>query len=102
MSANANEHPDLLWGLRGGGGNFEVVVSLEFRLHPLYPLDRARAVLHCFNEFIATVPDELTIQSGFLQTPDGQTVLFLSPTYYGSLEAGEQAIAFYDDKYKSS
>jgi len=46
-----------------------------------------------FNEFIATAPDELTIRSGFLQTPDGQTVLFLSPTYCGSLEMGEQAIA---------
>jgi len=100
--ANADEHPDLLWGLRGGGGNFGVVVSLEYRLHPLttvlsgmllYPLDQAREVLHRFNEFIATAPDELTIRSGFLQTPDGQTMLFLSPTYCGSIEAGEQAIA---------
>ncbi|MBW4689146.1 MAG: FAD-binding protein [Komarekiella atlantica HA4396-MV6] len=102
VRANAEEHPDLLWGLRGGGGNFGVVVSLEFRLHPqttvlsgmlLYPLEQARAVLHRFNEFIATAPDELTIQSGFIQTPDGQTVLLLSPTYCGSLEAGEEAIA---------
>jgi FAD/FMN-containing dehydrogenase len=102
VTANAEEHPDLFWGLRGGGGNFGVVVSLEYRLHPLttvlsglllYPLDRARAVLRNFNEFIATAPDELTIPSGFFQMPDGQTVLFLSPTYCGSLEAGEQAIA---------
>jgi len=50
-----------LWGLRGGGGNFGVVVSLEYRLHSttvlsgmlLYPLDQAREVLHRFNEFIA-------------------------------------------------
>ncbi len=102
VTANAEEHPDLLWGLRGGGGNFGVVVSLEYRLHPLttvlsglllYPLEQARAVLHRFNEFIATAPDELTIPSGFLQMPDGQTVLFLSPTYCGSLEAGSLAIA---------
>jgi FAD/FMN-containing dehydrogenase len=102
VTANAEEHPDLLWGLRGGGGNFGVVVSLEYRLHPLttvlsglllYPLDRARAVLRHFNEFIATAPDELTIESGFLQMPDGLQTLFLSPTYCGSLEAGEQAIA---------
>ncbi|MBW4549427.1 MAG: FAD-binding oxidoreductase [Symplocastrum torsivum CPER-KK1] len=102
VTANAQEHPDLLWGLRGGGGNFGVVVSLEYRLHPLttvlaglllYPLEQARAVLHRFNEFIAAAPDELTIPSGFLQMPDGQTVLFLSPTYCGLLEAGEQAIA---------
>jgi FAD binding domain/Berberine and berberine like len=102
VTANAQEHPDLLWGLRGGGGNFGVVVSLEYRLHPLttvlsglllYPLEQARTVLRNFNEFIATAPDELTIESGFFQIPDGQTVLFLSPTYCGSIAAGEQAIA---------
>ena len=102
VTANAQGHADLLWGMRGGGGNFGVVVSLEYRLHPLtmvlsglllYPLEQARTVLHRFNEFIATAPDALTIPSGFFQMPDGQTVLFLSPTYCGSLEAGEQAIA---------
>ncbi len=102
ITANARENADLLWGLRGGGGNFGIVVSLEFRMHPLttvlsglllYPLEQARTVLHRLNEFIATAPDELTIRSGFLQIPDGQTVLFLSPTYCGSLEMGEQAIA---------
>jgi FAD binding domain len=102
VTANAQEHPDLFWGLRGGGGNFGVVVSLEYRLHPLttvlsglllYPLEQARTVLRNFNEFIATAPDELTIESGFFQIPDGQTVLFLSPTYCGSIAAGEQAIA---------
>jgi FAD/FMN-containing dehydrogenase len=100
VSANAEEHTELLWGLRGGG-NFGVVVSLEYRLHPLttvlsglllYPLDQARAVLRRYNEFIATVPDELSIQSGFFQTLDG-TVLFLSPTYCGALEAEEQVLA---------
>jgi FAD binding domain len=102
VTANAQEHPDLLWGLRGGGGNFGVVVSLEYRLHPLttllsgmllYPLEQARTVLYNFNEFIATAPDELTIESGFFQIPDGQTVLFLSPTYCGSIESGKRAIA---------
>jgi FAD binding domain/Berberine and berberine like len=102
VTANANENPDLFWGLRGGGGNFGVVVSLEYRLHPLttvlsgmllYPLEQARTVLHRFNDFIATTPDELTIQSGFIQTPDGSTVLLLSPTYCGSLSSGEQVIA---------
>ncbi|AGY59658.1 FAD-binding oxidoreductase [Gloeobacter kilaueensis] len=102
LTASVREHADLLWGLRGGGGNFGVVVSLEYRLHPLttvlsgpllYPLDQARAVLHRFNEFIATAPDELTVITGFIQTPEGSTVLVLSPTYCGPLEDGEQAIA---------
>jgi FAD/FMN-containing dehydrogenase len=102
ITANTEEHPDLFWGLRGGGGNFGVVVSLEYRLHPLttvlsglllYPLEQARTVLRNFNEFIATAPDELTIPSGFFQMPDGQTVLFLSPTYCGAIAAGEQVLA---------
>ncbi len=65
VTANAEDYADLLWGLRGGGGNFGVVVSLEYHLHPLttvlsglllYPLDQARAVLRHFNEFITTAP----------------------------------------------
>ena len=102
MTANATEHADLFWGLRGGGGNFEVVVSLEYRLYPLttvlsglllYPLDQARAVLRFYDEFITTAPDELTIQFGFIQMPDGMPVLFLSPVYCGPLEAGERVLA---------
>lgn len=103
VTASAKEHPDLLWGLRGGGGNFSVVVSLESRLHPLttmlselplYPLEQAKTKLRNFNEFITTAPDELTIWSGFLQTPDSVTALFLSPTYCGAIEAGEQASTY--------
>lgn len=102
ITASSEKYSDLLWGLRGGGGNFGVIVSLEYRLHPLtkvlsglllYPLEQARTVFRNFNEFITTAPDELTVRSGFLQIPDGQTVLFLSPTYCGLLEMGEQAIA---------
>ena len=102
VTANATEHADLFWGLRGGGGNFGVVVSLEYRLHPLttvlaglllYPLDQARAMLRYYNEFIITAPDALTIQFGFIQMPDGMPVLFLSPVYGGPLEAGERVLA---------
>lgn len=101
VTASATEHTDLFWGLRGGGGNFGVVVSLEYCLHPvtnvlsgllLYPLDQASDVLRYYGEFIKTVPDELTIQPGFIQMPDGMTALFLSPTYCGSLEEGERVL----------
>ena len=100
--ANATEHADLFWGLRGGGGNFGVVVSLSYRLHPLttvlaglllYPLDQARAMLRYCDEFITAAPDALTIQFGFLKLPDGMSVLFLSPVYCGPLEAGERLLA---------
>jgi FAD/FMN-containing dehydrogenase len=101
VTASATEDAALLWGLRGGGGNFGVVVSLEYRLHPLtrvlsgwllYPLAQAREVLHFYSEFIKTAPDELTILAGFFTLPEGIPVLFLSPTYCGSLEEGEQVL----------
>src|SRR5215472_1310147 len=78
LTANSQEHPDLYWALRGGGGNFGVLVSMEYRLHPisqvlsgllLYSLDQAGAVLRHYNDFIQTVPDELTIQPGFIRMP---------------------------------
>ncbi len=102
ITASLKEHADLFWGLRGGGGNFGVVVALEYRLHShttmlggslLYPLEGAREVLHRYSDVIAKAPDELAIQPGFMQTPDGQTVLFLAPTYCGPEEEREQVIA---------
>ncbi len=104
VTTSASEHQDLLWGLRGGGANFGVAVSLEYRLHPfpfdkvqagllLYPLDQAKEVFHYFfNEVIPNAPDELTILSGFIHFPDGTPFLFISPTYYGSLEEGERLL----------
>src|SRR5215831_14873672 len=101
LTANATEHPDLYWALRGGGGNFGVMVSMEYRLHPisqvlsgllLYPLDQATAVLRHYNELITAAPDELTIQPGFIQTPDAGPALFLSPTYCGALDQGERIL----------
>jgi FAD/FMN-containing dehydrogenase len=102
VTANATENSDLWWGLRGAGGNFGVVVSLEYRLYPittvlsgllLYPIEQAGAVLRFYDEFIKTAPDELVIQPGFLTMPDGMPVLFLSPTYCGPLDAGERILS---------
>jgi FAD/FMN-containing dehydrogenase len=69
LTASATENPDLLWGLRGGGGNFGVVTSFEFDLHPVgptvaagpvfYPGDRAEEVMRFYREFTRNVPDEL-------------------------------------------
>ena len=67
--ASADENPDLYWGVRGGGGNFGVVTSFEFQLHPmqskvvggeiLFPLDMARDVINVFREYGFNAPDEL-------------------------------------------
>ena len=63
-----NENADLFWGLRGGGGNFGVVTSFEYRLHPVgqvlggmlvYPVERAKEVLRTVRDLCVTLPDEL-------------------------------------------
>jgi len=84
ITASAEENADLFWGLRGGGGNFGIVTSFEFRLHPvstvvggllLYPLDHARGVIKAYDDFMATAPDELSC-AGVLATLPGGTKAF--------------------------
>src|SRR5919201_994746 len=70
VGASEEENPDLFWGIRGGGGNFGIVTSFEYRLHPVGPivlagpvfhsLEDAPEVLRFYREFIADAPDELT------------------------------------------
>jgi FAD/FMN-containing dehydrogenase len=78
VTARKTEHPDLFWALRGGGGNFGVVTSFLFRLHPvstivggptLWPLDQAQAVMRWYREFITTAPQELNGWFAFLTVP---------------------------------
>jgi FAD/FMN-containing dehydrogenase len=100
-TASPSENPDLFWALRGGGGNFGVVTSLEYRLHPvteslsgmvIYPLDQAREVLQFYRDFCATLPDEAEAFAGLL-THDGAPVVALILGYNGSIEAGERVLA---------
>src|SRR5437660_5273048 len=69
LTASADQHPDLFWGLRGGGGNFGVVTSFEYRLHPvgpvlpgmgLPPMCTAREVLRFYRDYARACPDALT------------------------------------------
>jgi len=78
VRVSAEEHPDLFWGLGGGGGNFGIVTSLEFKLHPLtavyggnafYPVDRAREVLETYARWSADLPDEMTTAVAFMNIP---------------------------------
>jgi FAD/FMN-containing dehydrogenase len=102
ICADAHEHPDLFWALRGGGGNFGVLTSMSIRLHPvrevlagmiLYPWADAHSVLHGYSSVMADAPDDLAVMAGVLSASDGSPVLFLSPTWCGEPADGAQAIA---------
>jgi FAD/FMN-containing dehydrogenase len=102
VTASADENPDLLWGLSGGGGNFGIVTSFEFRLHPVGPLvmggmlvhpaDKAREVLHFYREFNSTAPDESTVFAGLMVSPEGAPIAALVPFYAGDPERGAEVL----------
>jgi len=101
LRASADEHPDLLWGLRGGGGNFGVVTTFEFQLHPVttvyggavtYPSSEARTVLRRYREFTQAAPDELTAFAGVLPLATGPA-FGVAACWCGDLAAGESALA---------
>lgn len=81
VQASAEQNPDLYWALRGGGGNFGVVTSFEFEVHPVgpmvhggviaFPIEQAAEMLRFFRELTTTLPDELVMFGGLLHAPDG-------------------------------
>jgi FAD/FMN-containing dehydrogenase len=93
MRASADEHPDLFWGLRGGGGNFGIVVEFEFRLHPVgtrtlvaeltFPLDRAAAALRSWRDLAEEAARPATLTADI----SGDTVT-LGYVWVGDPEAG--------------
>ena len=101
-AASATENPDLFWALRGGGGNFGVVTSFEYRLHPvaevvgglvIYPLAQAREVLRFYRDFCPTLPDEAEADAGILTSPDGIPVAALLLGYNGPVDEGLEVLA---------
>jgi len=81
IKASSTEHPDLFWAVRGGGGNFGVVTSFEFQLHPVdliyggilaYPFDKATEIMRHYSDFIAMAPEELGAFLGFHRIPPGE------------------------------
>src|SRR5262249_24895667 len=79
LTASAHENADLFWAVRGGGGNFGIATSFEYRLHPvgplvtsgmaLYPMARARDLLRFYRAYMSAAPDELTAVAGFVTAP---------------------------------
>jgi FAD/FMN-containing dehydrogenase len=109
VTASATQHQDLFWGIRGGGGNFGIVTSFQFRLHPVgpevlaglvvHPLDAARDVLRFYREFIKTTPDQFVCWFVLRQAPPlpflspewhGKPILALAMCYAGAVADGEK------------
>ena len=110
ITADEENHPDLLWALKGGGGNFGVVTSFEFRTHPLgpdmyflltfYPASVAEKVLTFFRSFMPSAPDELMAIAIYWSAPKGEPipevhrgapVMVVVGCWCGPLDQGEKA-----------
>jgi hypothetical protein len=102
LTASAEEHPDLFWALRGGGGNFGIVTCFRFRAQPIstvlggliaHPRDKAGEVLRHYRDFIATAPEELTAYAGMVTTPDGMPATVVIACWCGEIGEGERVLA---------
>ena len=102
LTASESENEDLFWGLRGGGGNFGVVTSLEFRLHTVgptvvggmvaHPPERAKELFAFYRELISTEPDELTTYFALTPSPEGQPVAAIAACYNGPIAEGQRVV----------
>ena len=111
VTANAQQNSDLFWALRGGGGNFGVVTSFLFRLHPvstvyagpmLWDADKAGDVLRWFRDFLPPQPDDLSGFFAFLKVPPAEpfpeelhnkTMCGVIWTYTGPMEQADATFA---------
>ena len=103
VRASANEHPDLFWAVRGGGGNFGIVSSFEFGLHDVgptvtggligWPADQARAVLQHFRDLAAKATDDTMLIGALLTGPDRTTKLAaMGAGFFGRAPDTEAAV----------
>lgn len=107
VRASENQNEDLFWAIRGGGGNFGVVTSFEFRLHKIgpevlsyqayYSFEDSKEILNLYRKFMEQAPDELQCYAFFMNVPPvepfpkefyGQTTCALIACYCGETEAG--------------
>ena len=112
VHTSEDENPELLWGLRGGGGNFGIATSLEFRLHPIGPMllagpiffagDRAEEVLRFYRDWVRGLPDELTTLANLTTAPPapflpeavhGKPIVAIIAVHAGEPEHGRALVA---------
>jgi FAD/FMN-containing dehydrogenase len=102
-TVSADREPDLFWALRGGSGNFGVLTSFEYRVHPVgqvlgglvaYPLDQAADVVRLYRDLCPTLPDEAEAYLAFLTEPQaGVPIVAMLLGYNGPLDEGEKVLA---------
>ena len=104
IRASADENSDLFWAVRGGGGNFGIAASLEYRLHPVgpvivggliaFPFEQAREVLRFFRTVTQSLPDEMMAVAGLIHAPDGSgtKLAAMALAHFGPREAAEAAV----------
>jgi FAD/FMN-containing dehydrogenase len=111
LNVCATAHPDLFWALKGGGGNFGIVTSFEFCLHPVgpmvafvglvYPMEKARTILGRWRDFASSAPDEVNVAAVLWNIPagpefpphlHGREVVIIGSTYAGSPERGHEIL----------
>ena len=103
VHASESANADLLWGLRGGGGNFGVVTSFEYRLHEVdpimlagdiaWPIEQAPDVLRYIVDFSERMPDELGLDPALVWTPDGKAMISVEACWSADHAAGERVLA---------
>jgi FAD/FMN-containing dehydrogenase len=102
QTISATQQPDLFWAIKGGGGNFGIVTSFEYQLHPVgptvlaglafYPFQRAREFLQFYRDFSGDIPDGLNTIAALGTSPEGAKVCVLAVCYHGSIQDGERAL----------
>ena len=112
VHASDEENPELFWGLRGGGGNFGIVTSFEYRLHQvgplllsgpiLWPMEETPEVLRFYRDFVADAPDDLGTIVNLRKAPPlavipselhGRPVCTIATCWAGTPDIGEKALA---------
>jgi FAD/FMN-containing dehydrogenase len=111
LTANEHENSDLFWAVSGGGGNFGIVTSFEFKLHdvgpqvmfclPMYPMEMAHEVLSVWRDFMVSSPDEVSSEALFWSIPDvedfpeearGKSIVGIPAMYSGDPDEGQRVL----------